>query len=140
MEITHQADYALRAILYLARLNPGQRVPTSKIAEINKIPPSFLTKIVSQLSIAGLIHTSRGAHGGVWLARPADEISLLDVLTSIDGNVALNHCVEDEASCNFSTDCPIHTFWQDACGALVSRLRTTTFGQMAKRPEISVAA
>jgi Rrf2 family protein len=68
MQITRQADYAVRAILYLARLEPNQRAATSQIAEIQKIPPSFLAKIISQLSIAGLIHTSRGARGGVLLS------------------------------------------------------------------------
>jgi Rrf2 family protein len=140
MEITHQADYALRAILYLAGLTPGVRVPTSQIARENRIPPSFLTKIVSQLSIAGIIHTSRGAHGGVWLARSSEEISLLDVLTAIDGNVVLNHCVDDPATCTFVGNCPIHTFWQEACHSLVSRLRTTTFSQLSKRQPVAIAA
>ena len=61
MQITRQADYAVRAVLYLARLGMGNRAATSTIAEDQHIPPSFLAKIVSQLSIAGLLHTSRGA-------------------------------------------------------------------------------
>lgn len=72
MQITRQADYAIRAMLYLANLQPGERAATSQIAENKKIPSSFLAKIISQLSIAGLIHTSRGAHGGVTLARLPD--------------------------------------------------------------------
>ncbi|HEX2980850.1 MAG TPA: Rrf2 family transcriptional regulator [Anaerolineaceae bacterium] len=139
MEITHQADYALRAILYLARLGPSQRVPTSQIAEEAQIPPSFLTKIVSQLSIAGLIHTSRGARGGVWLARSPEEISLLDVLEAIDGSVMLNHCVEDPGSCTMSESCLLHFFWQDTCNTLVNRLRGTNFAQLAKTPQSSAS-
>ena len=63
MQVTHQADYAIRTMFYLSRLEPSQKVATSQIASEYKIPPSFLTKIISQLSIAGLIHTSRGARG-----------------------------------------------------------------------------
>ena len=59
MQITRQADYALRAMLFLARMDPTKRAATSQIAEMQHIPPSFLAKIISQLSIAGLIHTSR---------------------------------------------------------------------------------
>ena len=132
MEITHQADYALRAILYLAKLEPGQRVPTSQIAQETHIPPSFLTKIVSQLSIAGLIHTSRGARGGVWLARQPGEISLLDVLEAIDGSVILNQCVHDPEGCQMAKECTLHLFWQDACGALVARLRNTSFKDLTE--------
>jgi len=54
MQITRQADYALRTILHLSRLGPGQRASTSQIARDQNIPPSFLAKIVSQLSIAGV--------------------------------------------------------------------------------------
>ena len=71
MQITRQADYALRAVIFLSRLNGGQKASTSVIAEEQNIPPSFLAKIVSQLSIAGLIQTSRGARGGVSLAKTA---------------------------------------------------------------------
>jgi Rrf2 family protein len=140
MEITHQADYALRAILYLARLQTGQRVPTSQIAAESHIPPSFLTKIISQLSIAGLIHTSRGAHGGVWLARSPEEITMLDVLEAIDGVVILNHCVEDPEGCNFSNDCTLHLFWQNTCGELVARLRKTSFATLAGEKPLPAAA
>ncbi|HVN54586.1 MAG TPA: Rrf2 family transcriptional regulator [Anaerolineaceae bacterium] len=140
MEITHQADYALRAIMYLAKLGPGQRVSTSQIAEKNNIPPSFLTKIVSQLSIAGLIHTSRGAHGGVWLARSPESITLLEVLEAIDGSVNLNHCVADPGICSFSDTCVLHVFWQDACHTLVERLKATNFGNLAAKPASELPA
>jgi len=76
MQITRQADYAVRAVLYLSGLDNGRRAPTSEIALKQHIPPSFLAKIVSQLSVAGIVQTSRGARGGVSLARAADEISL----------------------------------------------------------------
>jgi Rrf2 family protein len=79
MQITRQADYALRAMIYLAKLEPNQRAATSQIADKQRIPPSFLAKIISQLSIAGLIHTSRGARGGVSLARTPEEVSILEV-------------------------------------------------------------
>ena len=65
MQITRQADYAVRAVLYLAHQENAERAATSTIAKEQRIPPSFLAKIISQLSIAGLLHTSRGARGGV---------------------------------------------------------------------------
>ena len=73
MQITKQADYAVRAMAYLAKLETNQRAATSDIAKAQKIPPSFLAKIISQLSISGLIYTSRGAHGGVMFSRPANQ-------------------------------------------------------------------
>ena len=75
MEITRQADYAVRAVLHVSRLPEGQRAPTSIIAEKQNIPLPFLAKIISQLAVAGLVDAMRGASGGVCLARPATEIT-----------------------------------------------------------------
>ena len=131
MQITRQADYAIRAVRYLAKQGSNQRAATSTVAQEMKIPPSFLAKIISQLSIAGLLHTSRGARGGVTLARDAKDISLLDVVEAIDGPILLNECVGDPADCVFSDDCLVHPIWVEAQETLVKRLRETKFDQLA---------
>ena len=101
MQITRQADYAIRAVRYLAKQGPNQRSATSTVAQEMKIPPSFLAKIISQLSIAGLLHTSRGARGGAggaaqhparpdgndarpghWRRSGIDAVSSIDVVSS----------------------------------------------------------
>ena len=131
MQITRQADYAIRAVRYLAKQGPNQRSATSTVAQEMKIPPSFLAKIISQLSIAGLLHTSRGARGGVTLAREAKDISLLDVVEAIDGPILLNECVGDPADCVFSDDCLVHPIWVEAQETLVKQLRETRFDKLA---------
>jgi len=140
MQITKQADYALRAMLFLARLEPNQRAATSQIAEEQQIPPSFLAKIISQLSIAGLIHTSRGARGGVSLARKPGDISLLDVVEAIDGPIALNDCVVDPEVCAFGNNCPIHEVWCEAQTELVKKLRASTFDVLLSREKEKTSA
>ena len=130
MQITRQADYAIRAVRYLARQGLPPRSATSTVAKEMKIPPSFLAKIISQLSIAGLLHTSRGARGGVSLARDPKEISLLDVVEAIDGPILLNECVGDPAACAFIDDCPMHPIWTDVQQRLVERLRRTNFANL----------
>jgi Rrf2 family protein len=130
MQITRQADYALRTVLHLVRIGKEQRASTSQIARQQGIPNSFLAKIISQLSIAGILLTSRGAHGGVSLARPADNITLLEVVEAIDGPIWLNDCVNNSAVCTFGETCPLHLIWCEVHGELVSRLRNTTFGQV----------
>ncbi len=133
MQITRQADYAVRAVMHLAGLKNGDRAPTSKIASIERIPPSFLAKIVSQLSVAGVVQTSRGARGGVSLARDPAEISLLEVIEAIDGPIALNECVIDADACPFGTDCPVHEVWCQAQEALVEKLKATKFSDLIRR-------
>ena len=130
MQITRQADYAVRAMVYLAQLGPERRASTSQIAQEKQIPPSFLAKIVSQLSVAGLLQTSRGARGGVSLAKSAADISLLDVVEAIDGPILLNDCVGDNASCSFGDNCPMKPVWCEAQQELVDRLGKTTFAQL----------
>ncbi len=132
MQITRQADYAVRAVLYLTRLGSGNRAATSQIAEEQHIPPSFLAKIISQLSIAGLLNTSRGARGGVTLARQPENISLLEVVEAIDGPIRLNECAHADGMCAFADECPLVSIWQDAQSDLVKRLSSSNFAQFLK--------
>jgi Rrf2 family protein len=130
MQITRQADYAVRAVLHLAQLKSGERAATSRVAKEQRIPPSFLAKIISQLSIAGLIHTSRGARGGVNLARAPKDITLLEVIEAIDGPIQLHECVSQGGFCAFEDHCPIRTVWCEVQDEMVARLRSTDFAQL----------
>ena len=138
MQITRQADYAIRAILYLARTDRSQLAATNLIAKAQHIPPSFLAKIVSQLSIAGLLHTSRGARGGVTLARDPKDITLLDVIEAIDGPILLNQCAGQGGACPIEGECPLRNVWCDAQDELENRLRRANFAQMISREQIAV--
>jgi Rrf2 family protein len=137
MQITRQADYAVRAVLHLARIDGNQRAATSQVAQAQHIPPSFLAKIISQLSIAGLLHTSRGARGGVTLAREPKDITLLEVIESIDGPIMLNECVGDSSTCTFDEDCPLRPVWCEAQNDLVTRLKGTNFQQLLEQSTVA---
>jgi Rrf2 family protein len=134
MQITRQADYAVRAMIYLTEIGSDRRAATSQIAEVKQIPPSFLAKIVSQLSVAGLLQTSRGARGGVSLAKAPEHITLLDVVEAIDGPILLNECVDNETACSFGETCPMRPVWCDAQKQLVNSLRQTTFASIIRSP------
>ncbi len=132
MQITRQADYALRAVIYLSGLGPDERAATSQIAQEQRIPPSFLAKIVSQLSVAGLLQTSRGARGGVSLAKTPEEITVLDVVEAIDGPILLNECVACGGNCTFGESCPMKPMWTDTQSELVNRLKNVTFNSFVQ--------
>jgi Rrf2 family protein len=133
MQITRQADYAVRAVLYLAEQGDNGRAPTSRIAQEMRIPPSFLAKIVSQLSVAGVVQTSRGARGGVSLAREPKGITLLEVIEAIDGPITLNECVPDRSACVFGDECPVHDIWCDTQTKLVEQLGKANFGALMQK-------
>jgi Rrf2 family protein len=132
MQITRQADYAVRAVLYLARLGSEGRASTAQIAREQQIPTTFLAKIVSQLAAVGVVRATRGAGGGVTLARAPENISLLEIVETIDGPMALNECVIEPQRCPMSSDCPVRDVWCDAQSLLVRKLAQTDFGQLLK--------
>jgi Rrf2 family protein len=87
VRVSAKADYAVRAAVELAASGDG---PTKgeRIAQAQQIPPNFLENILSDLRNAGIVASRRGAEGGYWLARPAAEISLADVIRAVDGPLA----------------------------------------------------
>src|SRR6201995_3943686 len=84
MRLSARADYALRASIELASATDSH-VTADRIARAQQIPGKFLETILTQLRRAGLIRSQRGPEGGFWLARPANEISLADIIRAIDG-------------------------------------------------------
>lgn len=91
MRLSARVDYALRAVaeLALAAAAPSRTVLTAEqVARAQEIPPKFLESILLQLRRAGVVQAQRGPDGGYWLARPAEEINLAEIIRVIDGPLA----------------------------------------------------
>jgi len=91
MRMSAKAEYAVRAMVELATVDDGVLLKTDELAQAQGIPPQFLVDIVSDLRTDRLVRSRRGRDGGYELARPAAEISIADVLRSIDGPLASVH-------------------------------------------------
>ncbi len=87
MRVSAKADYAIRAAVELAAAGDGP-VKGERLASAQQIPANFLENILGDLRNAGIIASRRGADGGYWLARPADEVSLAEVIRAVDGPLA----------------------------------------------------
>jgi Rrf2 family protein len=87
VRVSAKADYAIRAMVELAAAGEGP-VKGDRIAQAQQIPVKFLENILIDLRRAGLVASQRGAEGGYWLARPAAEISLAQVIRAVDGPLA----------------------------------------------------
>lgn len=111
MRLTRSGDYAVRCLLYLA-LHPGRGVVGRKeIAEVMNIPAQFLGKVAQTLARAGLIAIRQGSRGGYELARDPADISLLEVVEAVDGEIFLNDCLHRLDFCERRPVCSVHRVW-----------------------------
>jgi Rrf2 family protein len=129
--ISRQTDYAARLVLHLACLEPGVRVSIPEIARTRLLPAPFTRRLIALLIRAGILQTTRGTHGGVSLARPAPEISLLDILEALEGGVVLNDCLAGGEPCVFGPGCTVQRAWGRASTLLRDHLASVTFDQLA---------
>jgi Rrf2 family protein len=85
MHVTAKADYAVRAIVELAGSSQESPRKVDDVAQAQGIPVSFLENILTQLRSAGVVRSQRGPEGGYWLAHPAEEVTLADVIRAVEG-------------------------------------------------------
>ncbi len=133
MQVTREADYGIRSVLYLSR-QPFKKVSfVNEISEEYKIPRSFLAKILQKLVKAKIVRSYRGVKGGFSLARQARDITVLDVLEAIEGKLALNICVSDKKKCSFSKHCPSHLLWVNVQARVVDTLKKANFDELSRQ-------
>lgn len=113
MEITRRTDYAIRLMLALAE-GDGGPISVRELADKQQVPYPFARGIQRDLVAAGLAQSKRGASGGLMLARPGSEITLLDVIEAVEGPIALNICTADPDWCQRMGACSVHQVWRGA--------------------------
>jgi Rrf2 family protein len=130
MQITRQTDYAIRCVLYVSRAK-DRIVMIDEIAREMGIPKTFLAKILQKLTKTGLVKSFRGVQGGFQLAKKRGQISLLDVITAIQGLPAMNRCAVDRKTCQLSSVCAVHPVWLELRKKVEQHLRKITFEKLA---------
>ncbi len=130
MQITREADYAIRCILHLAE-SPGEVVMVGGIAKAKSIPKSFLAKILQKLARANIVKSLIGVNGGFQLAKKSEKINLLDVILAIEGPVAMNKCAIDKKNCSLHNACPVHPVWLEIKEEVERRLKSYNFAKLA---------
>jgi len=130
MKINRASEYAVRTILYLSGQGEGDCVTRREISEAMEIPGQFLGKIAQLLARAGFIEIVQGARGGYRLIRLPEEISLLDVIEAVTGEIFLNDCLLRPTSCGRSDRCTVHQVWQRARDQLRTTLGEAKFSSL----------
>ena len=100
------------------------------VARMHGIPASFMAKILGRLVRGGLLRSSRGAHGGFFLARPATQVNLLEVVEAIEGPLALTICSSEPGECQQAPDCPASAVWHQVQEQMADVLRNSTLEAM----------
>jgi Rrf2 family transcriptional regulator, iron-sulfur cluster assembly transcription factor len=132
MRITRAGEYAVRCILYMTAREKGLIIGRKEISESMDIPDQFLGKIAQQLARAGIIEIIQGAKGGYRLLKKSKEITLLDVVETVMGEIFLNDCLMNPNTCSKSSSCTVNAVWEKARGQLRATLSAATFDRLLK--------
>jgi Rrf2 family protein len=132
VRVSAKADYAIRAAVELAAAGGGP-LKGERIAQAQAIPIKFLENIMVDLRNAGLVRSQRGAEGGYWLARPADEINLAAVIRAVDGPLASVRGTRSEELAYEGSAEPLRDVWIAVRASLRNVLESVTLADVAGR-------
>ena len=135
MRLSNMADYAVVTMSAAARHCGGARTSASELAEETGIALPTTQKLVSILSKAGLLRSSRGSGGGIQLARPAAAISLADIIEAVEGPIAMTACVDgNKQDCAIESFCTVQPHWAIVNGAIRGALANVPLSQLSAAP------
>jgi Rrf2 family cysteine metabolism transcriptional repressor len=140
MLFSTKAEYGVRLMVELGRSEGSGPVALSAIAEAEMLPLSYLEHLVAKLRAAGLVTSTRGAHGGYALARPAGEIDMLEVVQALEGPIAPMECFhverEGRVLCSHEIDagqaCATKLLWTRVQGGVTKALGGTTVADLVE--------
>jgi len=131
MRLTTKGRYAVTAMLDLS-LNYGIRpITLADISDRQGISLSYLEQLFAHLRRDGLVSSSRGPGGGYRLSRPADKVTILDVISAVDEKVDTTRC-EGKGNCNGEEHCLSHDIWQSLSDQIKTYLAGITLGEVVK--------
>jgi FeS assembly SUF system regulator len=122
-------DYGTVLMTVLAA-DPLRLHSTTDLAQATRIAPPTVAKLLKLLGKAGLVDALRGAHGGYRLARGADHITVADILTALEGPIALTQCAVHRGDCSIERHCGVRANWRVINDALRAALESVTLAQM----------
>ena len=134
MSVSSKCYYALRAVYALAEHDSPEPMKIALIAERELIPIRFLEVILNQLKGGGFVRSKRGAEGGYFLARPAEELTVGAVMRFVDGPIAPVDCVSQSRfkECEFHGECNFFGFWGRVRQAISDVVDKTTFADLVR--------
>lgn len=133
MLLSQTGKYALRASIYLAERASDEPIPVGEIAAALDVPRNYLSKILHQLAREGVLISERGPRGGFRLATSAEDLSLAQVVSTVDPGLLEPKCLLGKQQCSDVDPCPAHGTWQDLAGRIERFLSDTTVGDLLRQ-------
>jgi Rrf2 family protein len=131
LHITRKGDYAIRGLVYLA-MKPRDRMSLiSEMASAIDVSQTLLAKIFQNISKMGLAKSYRGVGGGFTLGRPAEDISLLEIVEAVEGPIVLNRCLLQQGTCDRDAECTVHPVWREVQQKMRDILGNVTLKHLA---------
>ena len=131
--ISQGAQYAISAIIAISKHSDEEVVSASYLSKSLNCPTAYLSQILAKLKEPGILKSRRGLNGGVYLAKPVQDITMMDVIAAIDGTDFFNKCFMGIEGCGHIEPCPFHAFWSVERKKIEQWLTETTFEQVDKR-------
>lgn len=139
MIFSTKAEYGIRVMAHLARHGEGEPISLASIAEAEGLPLAYLEHLVQRLRRADLVDSRRGAHGGYSLARPADKITMADVVSALEGEIAPIECITESPDGTLvctredaQEPCPTKLLWTRVQGSIVRTLNDMTLADLVR--------
>jgi Rrf2 family iron-sulfur cluster assembly transcriptional regulator len=132
MQFSVSIEYAIHGLIYLARTGEEKSVLLADIAAAIKVPKEYMRKIFQMLTRSGLVAGRRGAGGGYRLARPAEELTLRDVVEAVEGSLPLYGCLHMRRHCELALTCPVQKAFDAAREKMAEVLQDTTIRDLTR--------
>lgn len=131
MLYSRPCEYALRALTYLSSHNQGELSRVHEIAASEDLPAPFLAKLLQQLARTGILTSVKGPKGGFGLARRPEDITLIEVVSAVDGTDSFNRCAVGLSECSDTSPCPLHDTWKPLRTKITDYLSEQTLADLA---------
>ena len=126
MKFSSSIEYAIHGLVFLTGVPAGRAVQLPDVAGAINVPESYLRKVFQQLTRGGVLGSQRGAHGGFFLLRGPDSITLKDIVEVIDGSLPAYGCIRERRQCGITLNCPVKNVFEEARAKMAEVLDATT--------------
>jgi FeS assembly SUF system regulator len=132
IRIARLTDYGIMLLTMLARERHAVIHSARDVADRSRLPRPTVSKLLKSLAHGGLLEATRGVRGGFRLAKPAEEISVADIIAALEGPIGITECTAHPGQCGVEPLCPVRTNWRKINRAVLDSLKGISLAEMAR--------